>query len=141
MCAGENIGVHEGPRQNALTTDSSPYIEALLFDYTPDNFLSYFPAIPYSKGASVWNMLEAYWDTAGPDAFQVHHQTKLITLGSIHKQSTSSPLRLLLLDYSSDSFIRRFPSIALSKGASVCNMLEAYWDTAGPDAFQVNLHN
>ena len=71
MMAGENIGVHEGPRETALQADVSPNIEALLFSYTPDNFLSYFPYIPYSKGASVWNMLEAYWDTAGPDAFRV----------------------------------------------------------------------
>ena len=69
--AGENIGVHEGPRENGLMTDASPYIEALLFTYTPNNFLSYYPAIPYSKGASVWGMLEAFWDAAGPDAFQV----------------------------------------------------------------------
>ena len=68
---GENIGVHEGARESGLSADSSPFVEALLFTYTPDNFLSYYPMIPYSKGASVWGMLEAFWDSAGPDAFRV----------------------------------------------------------------------
>ena len=63
--------MHEGARESGLATDASRFIEPLLFAYTPDNFLSYYPMIPYSKGASVWAMLEAFWDSAGPDAFRV----------------------------------------------------------------------
>lgn len=70
VLAGENIGVHEGPRSHSLGVDATPFVEPLLSANTP-GFLSYHPEIPYSKGASLWHMLEAFWESAGQDAFRV----------------------------------------------------------------------
>ena len=50
--------------------DASPYVEPLLSSLTP-GFLAYYPRIPYSKGAAVWHMLEAYFNSAGEDVFRV----------------------------------------------------------------------
>ncbi|KAL0033662.1 hypothetical protein WJX79_010747 [Trebouxia sp. C0005] len=66
---GENVGVHEGPRSHAMGVDASPFVEPL-FTSRALSFLSYHPEIPYSKGASLWHMLEAFWDSAGQDAFR-----------------------------------------------------------------------
>ena len=74
VLAGENIGVHEGPRSHSLGVDATPFVEPLLSANTP-GFLSYHPEIPYSKGASLWHMLEAFWDSAGQDAFRVQIPT------------------------------------------------------------------
>ena len=67
---GENVGVHEGPRSHAMGVDATPFVEPLLTSRAL-SFLSYHPEIPYSKGASLWHMLEAFWDSAGQDAFRV----------------------------------------------------------------------
>ncbi len=68
--AGEKVGVHEGPRSHAMGVDATPFVEPLWASDTP-GFLSYHSEIPYSKGASLWHMLEAFWDAAGQDAFRV----------------------------------------------------------------------
>ncbi len=67
---GENVGVHEGPRSHAMGVNATPFVEPLLTSRAL-SFLSYHPEIPYSKGASLWHMLEAFWDSAGQDAFRV----------------------------------------------------------------------
>ena len=67
---GENVGVHEGPRSHAMGVDATPFVEPLLTSRAL-SFLSYHPEIPYSKGASLWHMLEAFWDSASQDAFRV----------------------------------------------------------------------
>lgn len=67
---GENVGVHEGPRSHAMGVDATPFVEPLLMSRAL-SFLSYHPEIPYSKGASLRHMLEAFWDSAGQDAFRV----------------------------------------------------------------------
>ncbi|KAL0039225.1 hypothetical protein WJX77_012027 [Trebouxia sp. C0004] len=66
---GENVGVHEGPRSHAMGVDATPFVEPLL-TFRALSFLSYHPELPYSKGASLWRMLEAFWDSAGQDAFR-----------------------------------------------------------------------
>ena len=67
---GEATGVHEGPRAHAMATDGTPFVQPLLSTGTP-GFLSYHSEIPYSKGASLMVMLEAYWQSVGEDAFRV----------------------------------------------------------------------
>lgn len=62
--------MHEGPRSHAMGVDATPFVEPLLTSRAL-SFLSYHPEIPYSKGASLWHMLEAFWDSAGQDAFRV----------------------------------------------------------------------
>lgn len=70
FAVGENVGVHEGPRSHAMGVDATPFVEPLLTSRAL-SFLSYHAEIPYSKGASLWHMLEAFWDSAGQDAFRV----------------------------------------------------------------------
>ena len=53
-----------------MGSDATPYVEPLLSPDTP-GFLSYHGEIPYAKGASLWHMLEAFWDAAGQEAFRV----------------------------------------------------------------------
>jgi len=53
-----------------MGVDATPFVEPLLTSRAL-TFLSYHAEIPYSKGASLWHMLEAFWDSAGQDAFRV----------------------------------------------------------------------
>ena len=70
-CAGEAIGIHEGPRATALLADDEPLTSAMVPEAAAQ--LRLFPsgAVEYSKGAAVLRMLQSFWDAGRPGSFQV----------------------------------------------------------------------
>lgn len=95
---GEKVGIHEGPRTLAMGSDGTPMLEPLLSPGTPG---PYHGEVVYSKGASLWHMLEAYWDALRQDAFRVHQPCDCILCPDAfpHISSSSSSSFLLLLAF------------------------------------------
>ena len=72
LIAGEAIGIHEGIRQTALLADQEPLTAPLVT--TPDSTLERSSEILYSKGASVFMMLQSFLDATQSGIFQVSIQ-------------------------------------------------------------------
>ena len=73
MPAGLPAGVHEGPVQRALDSAQRPSSPAL----RPQSVALADNVITYSFGAALLGMLEAYWDSLAPGAFQVGRAVQL----------------------------------------------------------------
>jgi hypothetical protein len=71
--ADEWLGVHEGPRSLALSSDDDPDRAALVpqLNASGTAVLQFTGRIAYSKGAALLGMLEAYWEALTPGSFRV----------------------------------------------------------------------
>ena len=66
--AGQRIGPHEGPQQQALLMDGNPLLPPLV----PPSGLSPPPDLGCAKGAALWGMLDSYAEGVSPGSFQVN---------------------------------------------------------------------
>ena len=68
FAAGQRIGPHEGPQQQALLMDGNPLLPPLV----PPSGLSPPPDLGCAKGAALWGMLDSYAEGVTPGGFQVN---------------------------------------------------------------------